>query len=304
MKKIPLHMYSRRGFGGAVAIAALILLSPGAVRGLTDAHAVVDDAPRGSLIIAGGGSLPPEIRKRFLDLATPGDVARILVLPMASSYEESGPEQAEEFRALGAAEATSVRLTREEAEQEASREHLRDVTGVWFTGGDQSRVTAAIGETRFLEALHRMYRDGAVFGGTSAGAAIMSPLMLTGEEHRPQTDGEPGDQRYMFRTLERDNIVLVRGLGFLPATIVDQHFVRRKRHNRLMSVVLENPDHLGVGIDEATALEVSPDGSWTVLGDGVVVIYDARGAVIPSTGPLRATDVALHVLSRGDRFTP
>lgn len=289
---------------GLVMIAALILLLTSVASQSTGYRAEGDGASRGSLIIAGGGSLPLEIKKRFLDLATQEGGAKVLVLPMASGYEVSGPAQAEEFRTLGAAVATSVRLTREEAEHDSSREHLRAVTGVWFTGGDQSRVTAAIGETVFLKALHRLHREGAVLGGTSAGAALMSPLMLTGEEHRTQEDGEPGDQSYMFRTLERDNIVLVRGLGFLPATIVDQHFIRRKRHNRLMSVVLENPDHIGVGIDEATALEVDPDGSWTVLGHGVVVIYDARGASIPSTGPLRATDVRLHVLTRGDRFTP
>lgn len=305
MPGIPMSVHLPRRPGGAGAIAALGLLCFALVSsGSSGAGAEAGGAPEGSLILAGGGLLPPEIKHRFLELAARGDGARILVLPMASNDEESGPEQAAEFRALGAREARSVRLTREEADAEDSLEHLLGVTGVWFTGGDQTRVTAAIGETAFLEALHRLYREGVVLGGTSAGAAIMSPWMLTGEEHHPQTAGEPGDQTFMFRTLDRNNVVLIRGLGFLTGTIVDQHFVRRKRHNRLLSVVLENPDHIGVGIDEATALEVAPDGSWTVLGAGSVLIYDARNARVPSSGPLRATDVALHVLRRGDRFRP
>jgi cyanophycinase len=271
--------------------------------------------PAGSLIIAGGGSLPPVILKRFLELARPPGSGgaerppRILVLPMASGSPDSGPEQAAEFAALGA-EATSAAVTRERALDPAAATLLHDVTGVWFTGGDQSRVTAAIGGTPFLAALHERHRRGAVIGGSSAGAAIMSPLMITGDERRPAGGAPAGDdQRDAFLTLARDNIVTVEGLGFLPGAIVDQHFVRRKRHNRLLSLVLEHPGLVGAGIDEGTALEVAPDGRWSVLGDGVVVIYDARRAALPAgpsdpAAPLQGAGVILHVLASGGRYHP
>jgi cyanophycinase len=113
-------------------------------------------------------------------------------------------------------------------------------------------------------------------------------------------DRPDDDQTDAFLTIVRDNIVATRGLGFLPGTIVDQHFVRRKRHNRLLSLVLEHPDLVGVGIDESTAA----DGVWRVLGERVVVIYDARGARGPKTGALEAAGVALHVLSAGSRYEP
>jgi cyanophycinase len=264
----------------------------------------MDDAIRGSLLIAGGGALPPDIKKRFVELASVSGRARILVLPMASSHPDTGPEQAAEFRDLGAAEARSVSLTRADAERDSSREVLDGVTGVWFTGGDQSRSTAAIGETPFLAALHDLYRGGVVLGGSSAGAAVMSLLMITGEEHRPLKEHPPDDQTDAFLTIERDNIVATRGLGFLPGTIVDQHFVRRKRHNRLLSLILEHPDLIGVGIDESTAVEVGANGVWKILGEGVVVIYDARDARVQTTGSLEAADVALHVLSAGSRYEP
>jgi len=87
---------------------------------------------------------------------------------------------------------------------------------------------------------------------------------------------------------------------------VDQHFVRRKRHNRLLSLVLENPSLVGAGIDEETALEVAPGGLWHVIGAGVVVVYDARGArVVPrGTHQLAAADVRVHVLPSGSAFDP
>ena len=117
-------------------------------------------------------------------------------------------------------------------------------------------------------------------------------------------DRPPRDSSEAYLTIDRANIVTARGFGLLPRTIVDQHFVRRKRHNRLMSLVLENPDMLGVGIDEATALQVNPDGRWTVVGASVVVVYDARGARITPAGVLGASGLRLHVLPPGSVYNP
>jgi cyanophycinase len=181
---------------------------------------------------------------------------------------------------------------------------LDGVTGVWFAGGDQSRLMAAIGGTPVETAIHQRYRDGAAIGGTSAGAAVMSTMMITGNERRLGGDRPPRDSSEAYLTIDRNNIVTARGFGLLPRTIVDQHFVRRKRHNRLMSLVLENPDMLGVGIDEATALQVNPDGRWTVVGTSVVVVYDARGAGITPSGVLGASGLRLHVLSPGSVYDP
>src|SRR5262249_57768309 len=99
-------------------------------------------------------------------------------------------------------------------------------------------------------------------------------------------------------TIARGNVVLEEGLAFLPDAIVDQHFVRRRRHNRLISAVLESPERLGVGIDESTALEVDPEGCWRVLGESVAVIYDARQARVDAAdgGSLRAAGRPSHLL--------
>jgi cyanophycinase len=108
-----------------------------------------------------------------------------------------------------------------------------------------------------------------------------------------------------FITIDRDNVVVDSGFALVGNAIIDQHFVRRRRHNRLVSLVLERPPHLGVGVDESTALVIHPDGSWTVEGASVAVIYDARRAATTATGrTLGAAGVTMHVLPAGSTFDP
>lgn len=262
------------------------------------------DATRGHLLIVGGGPVPEAVMARFVELAGGPGRARILVLPMASESEDAGAELAADFVKKGV-RAERVVLTRAEAEKEGTAARLEGITGVWFGGGDQSRLTAAIGGTPIEAAIARRWRDGAVVGGTSAGAAVMSAVMITGDEKRPGGSRPPTDPQSAFLTIDRGNIVTTRGFGLAGDVIVDQHFVRRRRHNRLISLVLENPRLVGIGIDESTAAEVSPDGCWTVLGESVVVVYDARRArPAPGGVALGAADLTMHVLPAGSRYRP
>jgi cyanophycinase len=106
-------------------------------------------------------------------------------------------------------------------------------------------------------------------------------------------------------TIDRDNVIVTEGFGLLTNAIVDQHFLRRRRHNRLVSLVLERAPYLGVGIDESTALIVEPGGRWRVAGASVAVVYDARRARIsPASATLGATGITMHVLPAGSRFDP
>jgi len=221
---------------------------------------------------------------------------------MASSdAQASGVEKAAQFRDIGA-DAFVLLLTRMQAESAGTAARLNGVTGIWFTGGDQTLVTPVLLGTATLAAMKARYRAGAVVGGTSAGAAVMSDSMLTGNQRPPgDTLGYYGDE---FPVLARGVIEVVPGLGFFPGVIVDQHFVRRERHNRLLAVTLERPTLIGAGIDESTALEVRPDGVWTIRGEGSVVVYDARAARITSRHGLGAAEVRLHVLPAGATFDP
>jgi cyanophycinase len=145
-------------------------------------------SPRGTLLIVGGGTQPPEMRQHFVDLAGGTGRASVVVIPLASeTAEQVGAESAELFRGLGAT-ATSLVPTRAQAEDPASCQLLKGVTAVWFSGGDQSRITSVRRGTPLGEALTKFYRSGGVICGTSAGAAIMSDSMITGDQWQPGGD--------------------------------------------------------------------------------------------------------------------
>jgi cyanophycinase len=280
----------------AVTAACAGLPSPGRAAGAAPA--------RGRLFVVGGGPQPPALVQEFVDLAGGTGRARIIVFAMASSDgAASGEEKARDLRALGAT-ALNVFVNSAQANTDSVARLLDGATGVWFGGGDQVLLARALRGTKTERAIHERYAAGAVIGGTSAGAAVMSAQMITGDERHPGGARPPSDSTDGFMTIARDNIVVDSGFALLGNAIVDQHFVRRKRHNRLLSLVLEQPVRLGVGIDESTALIVEPDGRWRVAGESVAIIYDARHATVTAGRTLGSTGVALHVLPAGSRFDP
>ena len=260
---------------------------------------------RGTLFIVGGGPQPKPLVEEFVRLAGGPGKARIVVFAMASSSGlTSGEEKAADLRAMGA-DARNVYVNAEQANTDSVARLLDGATGVWFGGGDQVLLTRALKGTRTERAIHERYDAGAVVGGTSAGAAVMSAIMITGDERHPGGARPPADSSDGFMTIARENIVTDGGFAFVTNAVVDQHFVRRRRHNRLVSVVLESPVHLGVGIDESTALVVEPDGRWRIAGASVAIVYDARRAVTTPAGQtLGATGIVMHVLPAGSRFDP
>lgn len=263
-------------------------------------------AQRGPLYIVGGGPQTDAMVREFVALAGGAQRARIVVLAMASaSGERSGEAKANDLRALGAT-AQNVWVTREQAELDSVARLLDEATGIWFGGGDQNRLAQIVRGTALERAIRARQLAGAVVGGTSAGAAVLSAVMITGDERR-RGGSRPGtDSSAVNITIDRDNVITDDGFALLDNAVIDQHFVRRRRHNRLISLVLERPPHLGAGIDESTALVVASDGSWRVSGESVVVIYDARDAsrTTAASPVLGAAGVRMHVLPSGARFVP
>lgn len=258
---------------------------------------------RGTLFIVGGGSQSLDLVKRFVALAGGPGKARIAILPMATGDAvATGAEKKAQLDSLGA-EAFVVNITRAQADDDSVVRKLATATGIWFPGGDQSPLAASLRGSASLRMIHDRYRAGAVVGGTSAGAAVMSDSMITGNQFWP---GTPAVDSPSFSRIGRRTIEIAPGLGFLHNAIVDQHFIRRQRENRLFSVVLERPHLLGVGIDEGTVLEVSPDGRWAVLGASAVIVLDARQAKVTSRSRagLGATDITVSVLPAGSIFDP
>jgi cyanophycinase len=261
----------------------------------------VEPNKRGTLIIVGGGDTPYAIQKRFTELAGGAGKARIAIFQMASTGDDEEAEEVlAEFKLLGA-ESVILNFDRKQAETEAMDVLLSGFTGYWFLGGDQNLLVASLLGTRALRRIEYRYERGAVVGGTSAGASVMTATMLTGE--RRAASGRINED---LNAVSQRTTEVAFGFGLLPGAIVDQHFSRRSRDNRLVSAVLDHPQLLGVGIDEETALIVRPDGRWEVLGNGHVKIYDARRAYIVNQAEdaVGASGIRMHVLPRGSRFDP
>jgi cyanophycinase len=244
-----------------------------------------------SRLLIMGGAAGPALLSRFVELSGAA-AARILVIATASeSPETTEAAYIEKFEALGAGSVRALRLsTRVEANAPSAEPVLRDATGVFFTGGDQERITGVLGGTAVDTILHELVADGrAVLAGTSAGAAMMSATMITGGDR-------PG--------VAADSVRTGPGLEFLPCVVIDQHFAERGRLNRLLSAVARYPHELGVGIDEDTAILTGGD-SFEVLGSGAVTVVDAGAATdirVPPAGPIALAGARIHVLPAGCTF--
>lgn len=272
----------------AALIAATIVFSPSG-----------DAQTKGRLLIIGGGERTDEIMQKFIHLAG-GKEAVVVIFPMASSVpEEVGPEYVKQMKGLGVKDAFYLNINADAANQDSTVAKLKDVTAVFYSGGDQVLLTAALLNTKVQKRVEEIYRNGGVVGGTSAGAAVMSKIMITGNELLNK------DTTASFFTLTKGNVETKEGFGFVTNAVIDQHFVVRKRHNRLISIILQNPSLLGVAIDEATCIIVNPDQTFEVLGESVVLVYDATRSKRIRTNKnnyLTADDLSLHILQSGDQF--
>ncbi|MBI9060319.1 MAG: cyanophycinase [Labilibaculum sp.] len=254
---------------------------------------------KGYLVIIGGGERPDYVTNKMVELAGDKD-SKIVVIPMASSVPmESAIDQKDDLNSLGYKNIEIILCNNKEANSDSVLSKIKGANLVYFTGGDQALLTKALLDTKLLEKIKEVYYNGGVIGGTSAGAAVMSKIMITGNELLNP------DSNRTFTEIKKGNIQTTEGFGFVASAIIDQHFIRRKRHNRLLSVVLENPKLLGIGIDESTSIIVKPDDSFEVLGERGVIVYDASDSKDISLNPsglLSASDMKMHILNSGKKF--
>lgn len=234
----------------------------------------------GSLVIVGGGTVPDAIRQRFVDLAG-GKDARIVLIPTASAIPEKSDNQA--WKKYGCKSVQTLHTQdREKANDPAFVRPLREASGVWLGGGDQTRLVTTIAGTLVEKELHQLLARGGVLGGTSAGAAVMSVEMIAGGMQTAK---------------------LQQGFGFLPGFLIDQHFTQRQRQARLWDALRQKPGRVGLGIDEQTAVVVQRR-RLTVLGAGQVTLcLDGGAAKKPRTEILRAGSVADLIAWRRSALT-
>lgn len=242
--------------GWAASLLCLVVFST---------HTYAGSGTNTKLVLVGGGDKPAQALQQFVSWAG-GSQGRLLVISWASEIPAN--EILQDYQAtFGALGVTQVEIAPALAQFPAATpqflQQLSQATSVFFTGGDQNRIATLLDQIpQIRQELKATYRRGIVFGGTSAGTAIMSKTMLTGD----------GDL-----TVIRPGAAPVReGLGLLDQVVVDQHFILRQRSNRLLSVMMTAQEKVGIGIDESTSLIVEGDCFGTVVGPSQVLFFHKK----------------------------
>jgi cyanophycinase len=221
--------------------------------------------------------------------------AHIVVMTVATGLPgEVGEQYIGIFKRLGAKEVQVVDTARrEDASDPTAIERISQATGVFFTGGNQARITECLKDTELETFLHKRFSEGVVIAGTSAGAAMMPDMMIV------EGEGETNPRREVAR--------MDRGMGFLPNVVIDQHFAQRGRLGRLLSALAQQPASLGFGIDENTAivvngkiLEVVGEGAVTIVDESTVTHNNISGLLQDEA--LALCGAKLHILPEGYKF--
>ncbi|NOT47983.1 MAG: cyanophycinase, partial [Acidobacteria bacterium] len=232
------------------------------------------------LLVVGGGERPEVAVKKFIEWSG-GANARLLMITWASGVpEESFEALKKDFSDLPTAAIDHAAMRPLDGDKRTKFiEQLKNATGVFFSGGDQNRIMEVLADEELLKLIREKYAAGTPFGGTSAGAAVMSDPMMTGDAD--------------LKILDGTKVGVRKGLGLVPNVIFDQHFLVRQRHNRLFGLVIVNPKMLGVGIDEDTAVLIEDGRKLQVVGTSQVMFVFAKRL----KGPL-----TLYFLKAGENF--
>jgi cyanophycinase len=258
---------------------------------------VPEGATRGWIIPIGGAENKENDRhilERFIAVSGGRD-ADIVVIPTASRMNETGPRYEKLFGDIGASRVTVMDFdTRRDCQEPGRLKRLEEATGIFFTGGNQLRLTTLLGGTPVAKLIRMRNAQGVTVGGTSAGASILSEHMIAfGDEGSSVISG---------------SVRLAPGLGLTNRFIIDQHFRQRDRLGRLLTALAYNPFAIGIGLDEDTAAFIGPDETVEVAGSGGVTVVDASDVSFSSMDtveegqPVCLLGLRLHILVAGATF--
>lgn len=258
---------------------------------------VPDGGARGHIVPIGGAENKendPKILARFVRVSG-GDAANIVVIPTASRAHETGGRYEKLFRDLGAERVDVMDFdTRRDCQEPGRLARIREASGIFFTGGNQLRLTTLLGGTPVAKLIRERNAHGVTVGGTSAGASILSEHMIA--------YGDDG------ATAIAGSVRLAPGLGLTNRFIIDQHFRERDRLGRLITALAYNPFAVGLGLDEDTAAFIGPDETLEVEGSGGVTVADASRVSFSSVDsasegqPICILGLVVHVLTAGATF--
>jgi cyanophycinase len=258
---------------------------------------VPDGQTRGWIIPIGGAENKENDRRileRFVR-ASGGADADIVVIPTASRMHETGPRYEQIFRDIGAPRVAVMDFdTRRDCQEAGRLKRIQEATGIFFTGGNQLRLTTLLGGTPVAKLIRSQNAHGVTVGGTSAGASILSEHMIaSGDEGSAMIAG---------------SVQLAPGLGLTNRFIIDQHFRQRDRLGRLLTALAYNPFAVGIGLDEDTAAFIGPDETVEIEGSGGVTIVDGSQVSYSSIGQIAdgqavcVLGLQVHVLVAGATF--
>ncbi|MBL0110935.1 MAG: cyanophycinase [Saprospiraceae bacterium] len=255
-------------------------------------------AQHGSLFIIGGGDRPPSLMRTMIDAAELSSRDHIVILTMSSADPDTSYYYIlQDLQPFCQQVIAKLQFAMENAQDKTMLDSLRSAKLIFITGGVQSRFMDVVLNTPIYTAIHEAYDRGAMIAGTSAGAAVMSREMITGEQWRADTLYSGAVDRMV-----RDNIQIAQGLGLLTSAIIDQHFVKRSRYNRLLTVLNQYPGKTCIGIDEETAILVKGHTARVYGESQVIVMKNPRGTTYSKDKKLRMEKATLSILTEGDRF--
>lgn len=250
----------------------------------------------GTLFIIGGGSRDSLLMERLIKVSEWKEGDWISVVTLNTRWDSAYISMNNEFQFYTRSTINCIRIDSNTVKNPVTLDSMSKSKIIYLNGGDQNRLMRHIQGTDFKKTIIEAYEQGATIAGTSAGAALMSELMITGEQLKPH--GYRGANPVIWK----DNVEVEEGLGLLDSVIVDQHFIVRSRSNRLLSAVLDHPKYDGIGIDESAAIIVKGD-TAIVAGEGQVLVYWSPTSVKSSGNNLIGTnEMTLSVFLPGDRF--
>ncbi len=252
---------------------------------------------RGALFIIGGGNRSDALIRQLVATAKLGNKDYIIVLPMASEIPDTGYKYiSQQIRLQTVHPIRSFDFNKHDAQDLNWADSVAKAKLIYILGGDQNRFMKAVINTPVYAAIHKAYQNGATIAGTSAGAAVMSRYMITGVQLKDSVYKET------FNKLWDKNIEFSEGLGLLKRTIIDQHFLKRNRYNRILSALAAKPGYMGIGIDEGTAIIIQGNKA-TVAGDSQVLRFTSpTSSTVTSGGLLKFKNINLNIYTAGDVF--
>lgn len=254
-------------------------------------------SPQGKLFIIGGGAKTEALMLDLLRVSGVNATDYVIILPMSSEEPDSSVFYIKkDFATVGVNSVVGFNFIENGLVSKSRIDSLCNSKMIFITGGNQNKFMQIVGKGPVYTAIHSAYKNGATIAGTSAGAAVMSKKMITGNSLKlTEYTGK-------YPTIEPDNIEIKEGLGLVNGLIVDQHFIKRQRMNRLVSVVLENPDDICVGIDESTAIIVSGN-KFSVAGENqVIVLRNPNKSTIKKQNLLGGKGLIMDVLLPGESY--